>query len=155
MRIAKKSLFVAVAGLSTALLLSTGAAIAGGWGGHGGGRGMGGMGLIDGFDTDKDGKVTQAEIHAEREQRLKRFDRDANGELSLQEYEALWLEAVREHMARQFQASDRDANGSITAVEFRERFADVVRKLDRNNDGEVTRAETEERRGRGPGRDRG
>jgi Ca2+-binding EF-hand superfamily protein len=160
MRVAKKTLVVTGAAFGAALLLGTAAATAGGWGGHGhggwmggpgmGGAGMGGMGLIDSFDTNKDGKVTQAEIDADREQRLKRFDRDGNGELTLEEYEALWLDAMRQRMVRQFQANDRDGNGSITIVEFQERYSDVVRNLDRNNNGELT---VDELRRRGRDRD--
>jgi Ca2+-binding EF-hand superfamily protein len=152
MRIAKKSLFIASAALGLALLAGTTAAMAGGWGGHGrgGGPGMGGMGLIDSFDTNNDGKVTQAEIDAARDQRRTQFDRDGNGALSLEEYQGLWLDAMRPRMVRQFQSHDTDGNGSVTAEEFRERYADVVRNLDRNNDGEVT---MDELRRRGRGRD--
>jgi Ca2+-binding EF-hand superfamily protein len=150
---AKKSLLATVAVLGVALLMGANAATAGGWGGHGrgGGPGMGGgMGLIDSFDTDNDGKVTQAEIDADRQQRLQRFDSDGNGQLTLQEYEALWLDAMRERMVRQFQAHDSNGDGSVTVVEFQERYQNVVRNLDRDNDGALT---ADELRRRGRGRD--
>jgi Ca2+-binding EF-hand superfamily protein len=106
------------------------------------------MGLMDSFDTNKDGKLTQAEIDAARDQRRTQFDRDGNGALSLEEYQALWADAMRPRMVRQFQAHDADGNGSITAEEFRARYADVVRNLDRNNDGELTADELRRRGGR-------
>ena len=61
----------------------------------GGHRGPGGANLIDQFDTNKDGKLTQAEIDAARQERLAEFDADKNGALSLEEYQALWLDAMR------------------------------------------------------------
>lgn len=120
-------------------------AIAGG--GH---RGPGGPGpnLLKQFDTNDDGKLTQAEIDAARQARLEPFDADKNGALSLAEYQALWLDAMQRAMVRAFQANDLDGDGSVTVVEFQARFADIVEDLDRNGDGELTRDELR-RPGRG------
>jgi hypothetical protein len=148
MRVSKKALLVTGTAFGAALLLGAAAATAHGWGGPGHGPGMGRMGLIESFDTNKDGKVTQAEIDADREQRLKRFDRDGNGELDLEEYQALWADAMRQAMVRQFQANDRDGNGRVTVIEFQERYTDVVRNLDRNNDSALTADELRRRHGR-------
>ncbi|MGD9508102.1 MAG: EF-hand domain-containing protein [Geminicoccaceae bacterium] len=121
----------------------------------GGPRGPGGSGLIKQFDTNDDGKLTQAEIDAARQARLEQFDADKNGALSLEEYQALWLDAMQRAMVRAFQANDADGDGSVTIVEFQARFADIVEDLDRNGDGEITRDELrrrghEGRRGWGP-----
>jgi len=148
----RKSLLVtAVLGGTT--LLTAGAVLAhGGWGGPGRHGGPGGTALLDNFDTNDDGRVTQAEIDEARRQRLAGFDRDGNGELSLEEYQALWLDAMRRPMVRQFQANDADASGGITVEELQARYEDVVRDLDRDGDGELTRDELRRRgRGRDPG----
>ncbi len=128
-----------LAGLAGGAALLGRAAIAGGWGPHG--RSMG-SGLLETYDTNDDGKLTQAEIDKSRKANLARFDADANGALALAEYQALWADAMRRAMVRQFQAHDADGDGSVTVEEFTVRFADVVETLDRNGDGELTRDET-------------
>lgn len=155
MQLPRKKLVLAGA-LGVAALLGTGAAMADGWcgpggpGGHHGPRGPGGMRLMDQFDTNKDGKLTQDEIDAARKAQIAKYDANGDGVLSLEEYQALWLDAMRPMMVRQFQANDADASGTITVEEFTARFATTVRDLDRNGDGVLT---IDELRGprRGPG----
>ena len=141
-----------LAGLVGGAALLGGAAIAGGWGPHG--RSMG-SGLLETYDTKDDGKLTQVEIDEARKANLARFDADANGALALAEYQALWADAMRRAMVRQFQAHDADGDGSVTIEEFTVRFADLVETLDRNGDGELTRDELRRRGERGPHGDRG
>lgn len=132
-------------------VLTTGAVLAHGWGGPGKHGGPREMLLIETFDTNGDGKVTQIEIDTARKERLTRFDKDGNGELNLEEYAALWADAMRQSMVRQFQANDRDGNASVTVAEFAVRYQDVVSGLDRNGDGELSRDELRPR-GHGPRR---
>jgi len=116
-----------------------------GMGGPGGMRGEGRHGdmhaklrmleLIEVYDTDGNGSLTQEEIDAGRTARLKQFDADGNGMLSLAEYEALWLDAMREHMVRRFQGHDRDGDGQVTTEEFGRRMSHMVLLRDRNGDG--------------------
>jgi Ca2+-binding EF-hand superfamily protein len=139
----RSSKIILAAALVGGAALATVPAIAGG--GH---RGPGGPNLIQQFDTNDDGKLTQAEIDAARQARVTEFDADKNGALSLEEYQALWLDAMQRAMVRAFQAHDADGDGSVTIVEFQARFADIVEDLDRNGDGELTRDELR-RPGRG------
>ncbi len=90
-------------------------------GGHGRRHGgmMGGHNIIMTFDTDGNGRVTQAEIDEFRGNRLTKFDTDGDGGLTLSEYEALWLAAMREKMVDRFQDLDADGDAMVTTKEFK------------------------------------
>ena len=60
-----------IAALLGGATLLGGVAIAGGWGPH---HGPMGAGLLDSFDTNDDGKLTQAEIDEARKANLTKFD---------------------------------------------------------------------------------
>ena len=73
----------------------------GGWGarwrdGHGGMM----RNFMERYDTNKDGKITQQEIDANRTDWFGKFDADKNGSLNLKEFEALWMEAHRKQMVK-------------------------------------------------------
>ena len=50
--------------------------------------------------------------------KLQEFDADANGKLTLEEFEALHRSAVRDRMVDQFQHLDADGDGQITQQEM-------------------------------------
>ena len=107
-----------------------------GHGKHGGHRKMRrAQRMIETYDTDGDGSITQAEVDTFRADRLKEFDGDSDGALTLEEYQALWLDAMREKMVDRFQHHDDDGDGKITVEEFSSRTKDMVRMRDRNGDG--------------------
>lgn len=109
-------------------------------------RGMGRMlRMMEHFDGDGDGRISQAEIDTARRERLAEFDRDGNGTLSLEEYEALWLDAMRTRMVRGFQRHDRDGDGAVTPDEFTRRFSHTVLRFDRNGDEVLDRSDWEHR----------
>lgn len=113
-----------------------------GHGGHGGGHMFR---MLDSFDANGDGKLSQEEIDQARGERFGRFDGDSDKALTLQEYEQLWLDAMRERMVRAFQRLDRDGDAKVTAEEFQEPFAKVVRRMDRNDDGVIDRGDFKRR----------
>lgn len=119
--------------------------------GHGGPgfSGPRGAGLIEQFDADKDGKLTQAELDQSRAAQHAKFDANKDGKLTLKEYEALWLDAMRTRMVRNFQRHDTDGDAVVTVEEFGARFANMIERLDRNNDGALSK---EDRRQRHEGR---
>lgn len=85
--------------------------------GRGHGRG-GERRLIEQFDRNNDGRVDRAEIDATRRARLAEFDSDRDGRLSLDEYQALWLERFRSRMVDAFQTLDEDGDAQVTEAEF-------------------------------------
>jgi Ca2+-binding EF-hand superfamily protein len=98
------------------------------------------------FDLDKDGAVTQAEVDRYRQEQIVKFDANKDGTLSLDEYQALWLDRMRERMVRGFQEHDRDGNGQVTTEEFNRRFNGLVERFDRNDDGRLSPDDRRNRR---------
>ena len=99
--------------------------------------GVANRGPLAQFDTNADGAVTQAEIDSMRSDRLKLFDKNTDGKLSLEEYQALWLDAYSTEMVRAFQRHDADGDAAVTTQEFNRDFANIVARGDRNGDGKV------------------
>ena len=87
-----------------------------------------------------------------RQSRLAEFDQNGDGKLTLEEYQALWVAAMRERMVDRFQEHDDDGDGLVTIEEFAEPFDGVVVRFDRNGDGELTLDEVRHRGGGAMGR---
>lgn len=119
--------------------------------GMGAGHGHGTMGqqMMERYDADKDGKVTQAEVDQNRQQWLADADADKNGTLSLDEFRQLWMKSRSEMMVREFQFFDRDGNGQVTIEEYKGPVANIVADRDQNNDGSLG---PDDRPGAGEGR---
>jgi hypothetical protein len=111
--------------------------------------------LIETFDADGDGGVTQEEIISVRETKLSEFDANKDGSLDLTEYQALWLDAMHERMVDRFQAHDDDGDGSVTVEEFTERFTKLVERRDRNGDGVLNSDDTKRPERKGPDGEQG
>jgi Ca2+-binding EF-hand superfamily protein len=107
------------------------------YGKRGGGRHM--VRMMESFDSNEDGKLSQEEIDGARNARFGQFDGDGDQSLTLQEYEQLWLDAMRERMVDRFQQLDADGDAKVTAEEFQRPFAKMVRRMDRNDDGVIDR----------------
>lgn len=113
-----------------------------GWGQHGWGMHR----MMERFDTNEDGKLTQEELDGARKSLLTAHDGDKDGKLSLAEFEKLWLEVKRQRMVRSFQRIDKDGNAAVTLDEFLKPYSRIVERMDRNADGVLDR---EDRRHRG------
>lgn len=117
-----------------------------------GGHGMrAGRYMMERYDANKDGKLTQDEINSNREAWLKEFDANNDGKLSLDEFKQLYLKARAERIVREFQQFDRDGDAGVTLEEYQRPLADIVERMDRNGDGALSK---DDRRGRGKWRQR-
>jgi Ca2+-binding EF-hand superfamily protein len=140
---------LAIGALALGTTAMAGASLADGRWGHGphghhhGGPGWGGPRggefLFEQFDVNKDGTITQAEIDEVRQNRLAEFDQNKDGKLSLEEYQALWMDAMRERMVDRFQDLDDDGDAVVTVEEFVAPFDSMVDHMDRNDDGKITK----------------
>ena len=114
-----------------------------------------GPSMLETFDADGDGSLKQAEVDQFRSDRLAKFDSNGDDQLTLEEYQVLWLDAMRERMVDAFQRLDNDGDAMVTREEFLEPFAQLVRRLDRDADGMVTQEEMRVRREQARGRRHG
>ncbi|MEM6972523.1 MAG: hypothetical protein AAF577_06930 [Pseudomonadota bacterium] len=108
---------------------------------HRGGRRMGQRlrRLRDQYDADGNGLITQTEIDEGRRDQIEEFDTNTDGALSIAEFEALWMQAMRERMVRRFQRHDRDGDGLVTEEEYVDTLSDLVERRDRTGDGALGR----------------
>lgn len=95
--------------------------------------------LFEEFDSDDDARLTLAELGKVRDERLRAFDGDGNGQLNLDEYKALWLDAESKRIEARFGRLDGDGDGTVTGDEFRAPLERMLSRFDRDDDGEVTR----------------
>lgn len=91
--------------------------------------------MLERFDGDKDGKLTQEELDQSRRDLLAKHDADKDGNISLEEFKALWLEVFQRRVVRGFQRIDTDGDASITVEEFLKPYSKTVKRMDRNEDG--------------------
>ncbi len=104
------------------------------FGSHGEHRGFN---MIETFDINGDGALTQVEIDESRAARFVEFDNSGDSRLSLVEFEGLWASYTREHMVDRFQDLDADGDGQVTAAEFSQPTNEIVARVDRNDDGKL------------------
>ena len=144
-----KTILLTAGALALGATVFAGASLAGGgWHRGHGSHGSPGQSLFDTFDANQDGTLTQAEVDQARQAKLAEFDSDGNGSLSLEEYQALWMDAMRERMVDRFQGHDDDGDGLVTAEEFGMDYSRIISRLDQDGNGEVTMEELREMRER-------
>lgn len=118
-----------------------GTAFAGG--GNCGGEGKGAHGPAQRFndiDTNKDGKVTLAELTASRESWLARVDTNKDGVASSEELKAGFEAHKKERLEKMFAAQDQNKDGRLARTESHMPSA-WFERADQNHDGVLTLAE--------------
>ena len=95
--------------------------------------------IMSEVDTDGSESISQAEIDAFRAAKVRAADTSRDGNLTLNEFETVFSELIRPGMIKAFQRLDENDDGLITAAEMDERLGDIVARMDRNGDGELSR----------------
>ena len=93
------------------------------------------MEVFEAADADGDGRLSQAEIDALRNDLLAAHDADGDGNLDLEEFAGLWQETTRPLTVRIFQMLDTDGDAIVTRAEYDRPLAAIVTRLDRDGDG--------------------
>ena len=78
---------------------------------------------------------------AARKASITKYDANKDGQLSLDEFQGLFNEIMRQRMVRMFQKLDRDGDAKVTEAEITRRVDRMMARLDRNDDGEIERSE--------------
>lgn len=127
----------------------------GGRRGHERGFGRGGrtvlMSTFQDADADNNGELTQSEIDQFLASQLTEADANADGSVSLEEFQTIYIERTRLAMVDAFQRLDEDGDGEVTSTELSDQFGTIVQRFDRNGD-DVLSAEDRGRRGDWEGR---
>jgi Ca2+-binding EF-hand superfamily protein len=106
-----------------------------------------------GLDADS-GKVTKDQIDAAVQAKFKSYDKNGDGKITLDEYQAFWNDLTHERMVRSFQRLDREGAGAVTLDEVQKPLDRVLSRLDRNGDGVIDKADFQRPHrpwGKGPG----
>ena len=119
----------------------------GGPGGHEG-EGPKLLDLFDEIDTDKDGKLSLAELEAHRAAEFAASDTNGDGALDAAEIAARMMARFQEKLADKAQHMidnrDNDGNGTISADEMGKGPAeDHFARIDTDNDGAISKEEAE------------
>lgn len=95
--------------------------------------------LLMEVDADKNGAVTLEEINAYRAAKVTAIDVSKDGEINLEEFTAGFNVLMKDRTARAFQRLDADASGSITSAELDAASANLIERMDRNDDGVISK----------------
>ena len=102
--------------------------------------------MMDRFDTDGDGKITKAEMATFRDEAMAKYDADKDGNLSLDEFQGVWLEHMQPRMVRKFQHLDSDGDAKVSSTEINNIMQRMMSHMDRNDDDVISK---DDMRGRG------
>lgn len=100
------------------------------------------------LDQNEDGALERTEADAAITEKLAAFDADGGETLSLDEFEALWVDFSRRRMVDAFQALDDDGDGEVTRAEMTRPLDRAFRRMDRNEDGVIDRSDRRRRHDR-------
>ena len=106
----------------------------------------------DGFLSEQEvrqtaGRVGQ-QLQARMEQQFKALDKDQNGQLSLQEFQAAAAAQVAQLPTSALQQLDANKDGKVSAAEFNAPALTAFDRIDTNTDGTLSADEKQKAQGR-------
>lgn len=147
MKLSKKTVLIGTLLAGTVLATATLAEMGPG-GMEGGEGGPMLLEMFDQIDTDKDGKLSLAELEAHRAAEFTAADTNSDGALDESELSAQMLARVQGHMAKRIQHvldnKDSDGSGTLSVEELgRGPGVEHFARIDTDNDGLITMEEAE------------
>lgn len=113
------------------------------------GHGPGPMFDFATLDADKDGKVTKAEIEAQKTARFEQADTNKDGKLSVEEMtaarDAMMAQRKADRMAQMIARTDKDGDGMISMAEMPSppNADEMFDRVDTDKDGAISQAEAD------------
>ncbi|MEM9147656.1 MAG: hypothetical protein AAGC57_15825 [Pseudomonadota bacterium] len=89
------------------------------------------------LDANGDGALERAEAEGTLTQKLQQFDVNQDQQLTLDEFQGLWLNFTRPRMVDRFQDMDENGDGVVTRAEMIEPVERAFRRIDVNEDGTI------------------
>ncbi|GLQ05491.1 EF-hand domain-containing protein [Sneathiella chinensis] len=129
----KKSVLTATLALALALPV---AAYAGG-GHHGDGHSRVDR-MFERWDTNKDGRLSQAEVPDGRHKYFSRFDSDKDGEITLSEAREAHEKMREARLARFMEKIDTDKDGKVSEAEYTSFAMERFKSADSDSDGALS-----------------
>ena len=117
-----------------------------------GGPAMGGMMMLQQFDTNKDGALSREELTAGLEKKITDNDKDGDNAITLEEFKTEWMKMTQDKMVRAYQRLDRDGSGKVTLEEVKQPALFMFDRRDFNNDGKIDQNDRPQRAQRMGGR---
>ena len=111
--------------------------------------GVGGNRFLQRFDANNDGKVTQEEINTVKSEQFAKYDKDGNGVLSLEEWQAMRQDRMKERQAQGFSRHDANGDGGISKEEFLAKSNRWMERMDHNGDHMIDQDEMGQHHGYG------
>ncbi len=97
------------------------------------------------FDSNKDNMVTISELNEASKQRYTKMDADANGVVTMEEFEAYIGDRKTQWREQRFAAMDSNSDGQVSKEEYilyKQQSAEQrYQEMDANNDGIVSKEE--------------